>query len=301
MKNILFNKDRRLRNGWWMLIFVAFIAATRFLYRPIMEGFRDLGAGEAWLEPVPFLFVLLATWACTRLRRERLSSVGSDLRTRWLREVVVGALIGTGAMLVIVGLIAAAGGVRLELNPTRAFGAATYGLYAFLFASLLEETLFRGFLFQRLVNGTSARVALISFALLFAFAHWGNPGMEGATLLWATLDTALGAVLLGLAYLRTRSLALPVGVHLGWNWAQGHLLGFGVSGYEQVGWFRPLFQGKAEWLTGGAFGPEASVFAVVVDLVVIALLWKWKGTSSEPSVAVESVPPPEFASTNSVI
>ena len=102
--------------------------------------------------------------------------------------------------------------------------------------------------------------------------------MDGATKFWASLDLALGAILLGLAYIRTRSLALPVGIHLGWNWAQGYLLGFGVSGIDQSGWFKPLFQGKAEWLTGGNFGPEASVFAVIVDLVFIALLWKWKGS-----------------------
>jgi len=95
----------------------------------------------------------------------------------------------------------------------------------------------------------------------------------------------LGAVLLGLAYLRTRSLALPIGIHLGWNWTHGHLLGFGVSGFAQPGWFHPLLQDLPEWVTGGRFGPEASIFAVVADVLLIVLLWKWKGGTAQPDAA----------------
>lgn len=87
-------------------------------------------------------------------------------------------------------------------------------------------------------------------------------------------------MLLGLAYLRTRSLALPVGIHLGWNWSLGHLLGFGVSGFEHAGWFHPLLQDGPEWISGGRFGPEASLFAVVADVLLIIVLWKWKGSAS---------------------
>ena len=102
--------------------------------------------------------------------------------------------------------------------------------------------------------------------------------MQGSTEIVAFIDLFLGAVLLGLAYLRTRSLALPVGLHLGWNWTQGHVLGFGVSGFDFAGWWQPIFQGKAEWLTGGTFGPESSVFSPLVSLLVIVLLWRWKGS-----------------------
>lgn len=292
LRAIAFNDSGQLRNGWWMVIFILFIAVTRLLYKPVTAILDSVGATEGMLEPIPFLFVLLVTWICVRLRRESLASVGFDLGGRWFRHVLAGTIVGTGAMLAIVGLIALTGGVRFELNPGRSVEILMYGLYLFLFASLLEETLFRGFLFQRLVSASSPRIALIAFALLFAAAHWGNPGMHGATRIWATVDTALGAVLLGLAYLRTGSLALPVGIHLGWNWAQGYLLGFGVSGYGQTGWFRPLFQDRAEWITGGPFGPEASVFAVAVDLMLVAVLWRWKAPAALPlrAVRAEAVP-----------
>ena len=91
---------------------------------------------------------------------------------------------------------------------------------------------------------------------------------------------ALAALMLGMAYVRTRSLALPFGLHLGWNWMQGHVLGFDVSGVDLTGWFLPQLLDRPEWMTGGAFGPESTVFAVVVDLGVLLLLWKWKGTAA---------------------
>ena len=274
LKTLFFNADGKLRNGWWIVIFIVCIAITRFAYKPLTHGLKGLGLPQLWLEPLPFLLALLATWACTRLRKEPLSSVGFRLDRRWFREIVWGTLSGIGMALIAVGMIWVIGGVRFELDPSRSLGALLIGLYFFFFVALLEETLFRGFIFQRLLDGVGVWPAQIALATLFAVAHWGSPGMQGSTEMVAFLDLFLAAVLLGLAYLRTRSLALPIGLHLGWNWTQGHVLGFGVSGYDFKGWWHPIFQGKAEWLTGGVFGPESSIFSPLVSLVVIVLLWR---------------------------
>lgn len=286
METIFFNRDHHLRNGWWMLIFIGFVAAVGFAFVPVGRGLKHLGFPGHWLQPVPFIISLLATWACTRLRKEPLSSVGFHLDQRWLKELAWGTLLGMGVMLAAAGMTWASGGVRFELDPARSLKTLSYGFYVFLFVGLFEENLFRGFLFQRLLDGTGVWVAQFVLALFFALAHWGNPGMHGATKIWATINISLAAVLLGLAYLRTRSLALPIGLHLGWNWTQGSVLGFGVSGNSgKAGWIHPLFQGKAEWLTGGTFGLEASVFGVVAVLIGIALLWKWKGSIGVPAAA----------------
>ena len=282
MQNVFFNQDHRLRNGWWMLIFVAIMAACLFGFRSLIPVFHRMGIRSGdWVEVVIFLFTLGASWACTRLRNEPLSSIGFHLDARWAKEIAWGTLLGAGVMLAAAGMTWASGGVRFELDAARSLKALGYGLYLYLFVALFEENLFRGFLFQRLLDGTGVWITQIVLALFFAFAHWGNPGMHGATRIWATINIALAAVFLGLAYLRTRSLALPVGIHLGWNWTQGNVLGFGVSGNAGKGWIHPLFQGKPEWLTGGAFGLEASVFGVVAVLIGIAMLWKWKGSSPD--------------------
>ena len=286
LKHIFLDSDRHLRNGWWVLVFLGLFAASRLVYGPVTRGLKELGLAASVLELAPFIFVLLVTWACVRLRKERLSSIGFRLDRRWLKEAGWGTLLGVGSALAAVAMMWAAGGVRLELDPARSLGMLGQGLYLFACVSLFEETLFRGFVFQRLVDGAGVWVAQVSLALLFAASHWGNPDMHGATMAWATIEIFLGAVLLGLAYLRTGSLALPVGLHLGWNWGQAHILGFGASGFDHVGWFRPVLQDRADWLTGGSFGLESTVFAVLTDLIVIALLWRWKGsraTSVTPS------------------
>jgi membrane protease YdiL (CAAX protease family) len=290
IKTLFFNTDRQLRNGWWILIFIGFVAVTSVVYKPVSHGFKSLGLPKLWLEPVPFLFALLATWACTQLRKEPLSSVGFRLDRRWFKEVVGGTLLGAVMLLTVVGMICAIGGVRFELDPAREWGTLLTGLYVFLLVALLEETLFRGFIFQRLLDGIGVWPAQIALATLFAVSHWGSPGMQGNTEIVAFADLFLAAVMLGLAYLRTRSLALPVGLHLGWNWMQGHVLGFGVSGYDFAGWLRPVFQGKAEWLTGGAFGPESSIFSPLVSLFVIVLLARWKGSAVPGHLEARAAP-----------
>lgn len=290
MRHAFFDANRQLRNGWWILIFIALLFGSRLAYTPVSRALQELGTPQHWLEPLSFSFLLLVTWICVRLRKERLSSVGFVLDGRWAGELGVGASLGIASALLAAALIWMAGGVRFELDPVRSPGVLAYGVYAFLFVALFEETLFRGFVFQRFIAGAGVWVAQLTLGLLFAASHWGNPDMAGAALALGTLELFLGAVLLGLAYWRTRSLALPVGLHFGWNWAQGYLLGFDVSGFEHSGWFRPLLQGQPDWVTGGRFGLEASVFAVVADALMILLLWRWKGPANRGLAASPSRP-----------
>jgi len=289
LKKILFGSDGRLRNGWWILVFLVLMLASRPVYTLVSHALQQLGAPKDGLEPLRLGFLLLVTWICVRLRKEPLSGIGFVLDRRWMCELGVGTGFGVATALLAVAMIWMVDGAHLELDPARSLATLVRGAYVFVFVALFEETLFRGFVFQRLVAGVGARVALIAMGLLFATGHWDNPGMHGATLAWATAELFLSAVLLGLAYLRTHSLAMPIGIHLGWNWTLGPLLGFGVSGFEQAGWFRPLLQSRPEWLTGGPFGPEASIFAVVVDVLLIVVVWKWKG-ASQRSMAGDVLP-----------
>jgi len=276
----------RVRNGWWMLAFIACVAATRPVYAVVSGALKNSGLDALWREPLGFVFVLLATWFCVRVRRASLTSVGFRLDARWARQFGGGLLVGGGALGAAALLIQATGGVEFSLDPQRSVALLLQGLYVFLFAVLMEEALFRGFLFQRLLAGTNAWVAQLAFAALFALGHANNPGMEGLVMVIASLHLALAALWLGMAYLRTRSLALPIGIHLGWNWVQGSVLGFGVSGLDQHGWLQPAFAGQPEWVTGGAFGPEASVFGLLVASALLFALWRWKGTG----VAVPAAP-----------
>lgn len=279
MSKLLRNDNGQLRSGWWIAIFMAVFLASQWLYRPVSHGLKDMGATKDALLPLPVVFLLAVTWVCMRLRRQGLAGVGLALDAAWARQVLCGVAFGALQMAAVAALIWLAGGVRFELDPARSLAALAYGAWVFLWVAVLEELLFRGFVLQRLVEGMGARWALPLMAALFAAAHLGNPGMDGITVVTATLDNALGALLLGLAWLRTRSLALPIGIHFGWNWLQGAVLGFDVSGMAQAGWLHPQLLDAPQWLSGGAFGPEASVCAVAVDAVAVLLLWRWKGTA----------------------
>lgn len=131
-----------------MLIFVALVAATRPLHGVLSRGLTRLGTDEAWREPLPFALVLLVTWICLRLRQQSLASVGFGLDRRWWRRLVLGLALGIGSLLLATLMIMASGGVTFEIEPARSLGMLAYGLYVFAFVALLEETLFRGFLFQ---------------------------------------------------------------------------------------------------------------------------------------------------------
>ena len=196
MPPIFRNSHGRIRNGWWILAFVAVFMASQAVYHPVSKALQQLGFTGQWLAPLPVIAVLLVTWICTRLRREPLASVGLAVNGRWLLQVLLGAAIGGVMMLVIGEWIYAAGGVSFAMNPARSGGALAVAAWTFVWVALLEELLFRGFVFQRLIDGTGRRLALLLMAVMFAVAHWGNPGMEGPTQFWATLDTALGELLL---------------------------------------------------------------------------------------------------------
>lgn len=277
MGKLLRSEQGELRNGWWILVFLAVFLASQWAYRPVSRALQHLGADKAQLLPLPVAFLLLVTWLCLRLRRQSLAGVGLRFDAQWLRQVLAGIAFGGAQMLLVALLIYATGAVRFSLDPAGGLAALALGAWTFAWVALLEELLFRGFIFQRMVDGIGAPAALLLMAVVFAAAHWGNPGMEGATEAWASIDLVLAGMLLGLAYVRTGSLALPIGLHFGWNWMQGSVLGFDVSGLHQAGWLLPHLLHAPQWLSGGAFGPEASVLAVVVDSVAVLLLWRWKG------------------------
>jgi membrane protease YdiL (CAAX protease family) len=271
------NKQGSVRSGWKVIGFILLIMALGFILSLAAHflGVRR-GAG-AWLGVA---IGALASYLCVRLEGRPFASLGFRLNGRWLLEALAGTLGGVLLILLTALVVRGLDGFHWERAQGVGGAQALTAAWMFLGVAFNEEIIARGFPFQRLVEGAGTWVGQLVFAALFALAHWGNPGMAGATKLWATLNIALAAILLGFCYLRTRSLALPIGVHLGWNWAQGSLLGFGVSGTTDIkGLWTPVFHGRPEWLTGGAFGLEASLPCAVLCSLAILGLWRWKGTA----------------------
>jgi uncharacterized protein len=146
------------------------------------------------------------------------------------------------------------------------------GFLTALLAAVVEEIIFRGFLFRLTQKLGGMWGALAVTSILFGAAHAAN---KGATVGSSVAIALEAGVLLGAAYALTQRLWLPIGLHLGWNFAEGSIFGMSVSGGAQKGsLITGELHGKA-LLTGGAFGPEASIVAVIVCLTAaIYLLWK---------------------------
>ena len=136
--------------------------------------------------------------------------------------------------------------------------------------AFMEELLFRGILFRWIEEFGGSWAALIITSALFGMAHSLNPGATWFSSFAIAVEAGL---LLGGAYMLTRSLWMPIGLHAAWNYTQGPILGVPVSGNEVHGIFEAKLSGPVI-LSGGSFGLEASVIAIAVCTAAgLWLIW----------------------------
>ena len=135
----------------------------------------------------------------------------------------------------------------------------------FFLVAVSEEIFFRGILFRMINRRWIIWAALVISALIFGGLHIFN---DNATL-WSSIAIAIEAgSLLGAAYAYSKNIWLPIGIHWIWNYTQGNILGFPVSGEDNVtSIITPEISGP-QWLTGGSFGAEASVISAVIGLLI---------------------------------
>jgi len=182
------------------------------------------------------------------------------------RALAVGVL-GGAALFVLVYLILWAAHAA-SYGPFNGFGGLGRALAVAIASAVGEEIVFRGVVFRRLEGALGTSIALILSAAIFGLVHAGNAGASWISTLAIALESG---VLLGIAYAATRTLWLPIGVHFGWNFTEGGIFGAAVSGGQYQGLIAAPLAGPA-WLTGGAFGPEASLPALIVSLCASAAL-----------------------------
>ncbi|WP_342115382.1 CPBP family intramembrane glutamic endopeptidase [Pseudoduganella sp. OTU4001] len=211
-------------------------------------------------------------WQARRNRQRWIDAMGLRLNGAALRDLLAGFLIAASAMLGIfctelrmnaIAAGAASGAALPELAQT--------ALIKFAF-TVKEELVMRCLLLAGLLLVLRGRQALAIgvSAVAFGLIHLSNPG---ATLL-SVIGNSLGGVIYGLAFIKAGNVWFPVGLHFAWNFVQGPLLGFPVSGMDAGGLQRIHDLGPA-WLTGGAYGPEAGAIGIAFRFVIIALVLAW--------------------------
>ena len=300
LRQVLINSAGRLRSGWRVLIFILVYVSLLFLLSTLVRiGYavglrlapgRSLGA---FAEDFIFRLILLASalfagYLCTRwLEGLPWRALGLTLHARWWRDFMVGSVIGVASLALATAIAAAAGGLRFTASSRTMLLPVVQTLVMsallFIFAALAEEALFRGYALQTLTRARLAWLAILLTSLPFAAIHLTNPNVaKGFTF----INTALAGVWLAVAYLRTRSLWLPLGVHWAWNWALGSLFGLPVSGITTIA-PNPLLHGTdlgPAWLTGGSYGIEGGLAGTIALVVSTIFIWRMTLVSATPEM-----------------
>jgi len=263
----LFDRHGELRAAWRIVAYAGLVL-------PVMGGglaaLRAAGSSVQLAEKCVLLAAAFApTWVMMRfVNRKPVRAVGLWMHAGALRDIGAGCLLGFLMMAGIAAVLGALGEAtftRAAAGAAEAAAGAGISALAFACGAMAEELLFRGYPFQTLIQAVTFLPATAIGAALFALAHGANPGVTPL----ATANIALAGILFSFAYMKTRSLWLPAGIHFAWNFSQGALFGFPTSGIRTDGLLRADVTGPA-WIDGGEFGPEGGVLATIA---LLACIW----------------------------
>jgi membrane protease YdiL (CAAX protease family) len=290
--DIFYNRAGRVRSLWRLAAFaVAYFVAMNSLLLSAEFGLALLLPRETfeWLlfrsgwgfviqSLVFFIPAAVVGWACGYVMEDLpWRALGWALHRGWLRDALLGLLFGGVAVCGAALFGAVAGGYRVSLPETfdAAAVARTFAVSGFIFVlgAAAEETLFRGYLLQTLMRSWPIGLALLISSVIFGLVHMENPNVVPG---FTFANTFLAGAWLAVAYWRTRSLWFPLGLHTGWNFVQGAVLGSPVSGITSLT-RAPLFRftdAGPVWLGGGSYGIEGG--AVCSVAIILSILFTWR-------------------------
>jgi hypothetical protein len=259
--------DGNLRPIWRFFLSVVLVFLSYAVAYLLAGEVRQL-IPQAWawywsLFPFQLLALLGSFKVMTRVFEQKpLGVVGLAFHPDWVKELCVGVGIGGIMMVSVSGVEGLLAPVRFVRNPLPASAELAYGSGLFLvllISATNEELAFRGYPFQKLVESLGPLGAVAVSSACFGLAHLGNPHHT-----WiSTINTMLIGIPFSIAYLRTRSLWMPVGMHFSWNYVQGFVFGLPVSGFTFPHSLLKAQVRDATWLTGSDYGPEGGLFSTV--------------------------------------
>ena len=261
-------KDHKNIKLWRDIIFVIGGIILLIIYSTILSlGVYTASESDSYLINIPIflitavvlllLYNLLIRYveandACKIASRKDISSIGNGL------------FIGFSYFIIVTVTMSLCGYYHIK-SIQFDWEKQLFSFTLFFLVSVSEEIFFRGILFRMINRRWNIWAALVISALIFGGLHIFN---DNATL-WSSIAIAIEAgSLLGAAYAYSKNIWLPIGIHWIWNYTQGNILGFPVSGEDNVtSIITPEISGP-QWLTGGSFGAEASVISAVIGLLI---------------------------------
>ena len=296
-------RERRLRTVWRVALYSALwvtiqVASSLVIQSPLTTAFITIIpafspiAGPLLFYVVNALFVIGMTWlVARRIDHRPLADMGLRLDRPCFADFGFGLLLGAGLMTVVfsaelgLGWITITDYLRTTLPHTTFAIGIWQPIFLFVAVGINEEFLSRGYQLRNLAEGlnlpivgarTAVVLAWLCTSIIFGLLHIRNPNSTWVS----TLALMVAGLFLGCGYVLTGRLGLPIGLHITWNFFQGSVYGFRVSGNDLSNTtFIAIQQAGPPLWTGGAFGPEAGLIGIVamlLGLLLIALWVQWR-------------------------
>lgn len=303
MKQIFLNlNEGRLKTGWRLLVFIItfwLFAATIFLVKPIFGSISNREFLENYTILIVSILAISASISVFLIRnyidKKTVVSLGLKLNKQSVKDLLFGfVLSGAMAALFFFTLLAFnliefnqihfETSIHFELDNQglskliKTFSTVTL-LIVFVEHVLVgywEELVFRGYVFQNLVEGIGIKLSILISCLTYGLIHAFNPNAGVVSILIIILFGYLRIY----GYLSTRMLWLSIGMHVGWNFFQGPIFGFAASGNRKASLINHTLMSHKNWLTGGEFGPEGSVIIIPIILITILVMKKYVSSRS---------------------
>lgn len=306
--------EQRWRAGWRVALYSLFwgiiqLASSLVIRSPLTNALIAILpalapiAGELLFYSVNALLVIGLTWFMAyKIDYRPLADLGLRLDRHWWEDLGFGLLLGAGLMTLIFGSEWALGWIMVTgylhtTVPNTIFAIAILQpIFLFIAVGVSEELLSRGYHLRNLAEGfnfgmlhprLAIVIAWVLSSLIFGFLHILNPNSTWVS----TFALMLAGIFLGLGYVLTGRLGLPIGLHITWNFFQGSVYGFRVSGNDlsDTALIAIRQTGPTLW-TGGAFGPEAGLIGIVAILLgllstALWVQWRYGAVVLQPTLA----------------
>lgn len=283
MPNPFWNAEEgRVRAFWRILLFTIVLVA--FLLPLAWVGSLVSFVSAANL-PALIAMTVAMVFAAKYLDRRSFTSYGLLLNRNWWIDLGFGLALGAGLMAGIFAIESSLGWVTVSDRFVAPEGqsfvvALLVPLVGYISVGIYEEMMSRGYHLINMTEGFNLKglgprgglwIAWILSSAIFGILHMFNPNAS----FLSSFNIAVAGLLLGLGMVLTQQLAIPIGLHITWNFFQGPVFGFPVSGGGGTVYVQQIEQGGPELWTGGAFGPEAGMMGLIAMGVGMLLTWAW--------------------------
>lgn len=305
------NKNGQIRSGWKIAFMMgAFLAILTIISSVIMllvtvtltsKGDLDIStltytphgkqvlktAGMLMMFLQEIIMILTPVIAWKFIMKRPLSNMGLTPVNKHGKELATGLMFGIVSItIVFIALIISGHAEVVTWKPHFSVNQLIY-IFIFIFVGLAEEILGRGYIMSVLRQTKNVPVIVIVSSILFALMHSSNNGIG----LLPYINLALVGILFAYMYLRSGNLWMCIGYHITWNYFQGYVYGFKVSGMDADGIVTTMFT-KKSILNGGDFGPEGGLFVtgvIIIGFLFVRLYYKnsqFNFLASEPALPV---------------